>query len=49
MAALIPDVECLSLPDKNNFWVLKNATGYHLAPVTPSTADGATLKYSSEK
>ena len=43
MAVLIPDEKCLVLKNKNFSRVIKNTAGYHLGPVPPSAADGATL------
>lgn len=42
MAALIPVEKCLVLPEKY-FWLVHNATGYHLGLVPSSGADGAPL------
>ena len=40
----IPDKKCLILDFQNLILLVKNAVGYHLGPVTPSTTDGAPLK-----
>ena len=37
----ILDERCLVLIKENLFSVVKNASGYHPGPVTPSTSDGA--------
>ena len=41
MAALISDIKCLVLIDKNYYSVVKNTAGYHPGQVKPSTAGGA--------
>ena len=43
MAVLILDEKCLVLHDKNYLRELKNITGFHQRPVTPSTANEAPL------
>ena len=48
MAVLIPDEKCLVFQVKIFFGILLYAAGYHPGPVTPPSADGASLFCVSE-